>query len=87
VTIGSDCFIGHGVSFINDAFRSGEVSFDSDRWEATSVGDGAIIGSNATLLPVQIGPGVVVGAGAVVTEDLLEPGVYGGNPARLLRGK
>ncbi len=86
VTIGSDCFIGHGVSFINDAFRSGEVSFDSGEWEATIVGDGAIIGSNATLLPVKIGPSVVVGAGAVVTTDLLEPGIYAGNPARPLPG-
>ena len=65
----------------------GEVSFDPGQWEATTVGDGAIIGSNATLLPVKVGPSVVVGAGAVVTEDLLEPGIYAGNPARLLRGK
>ena len=85
VTIGEDCFIGHGVTFINDAFRSGKISFEPSDWEETKVGDGAIIGSNATVLPVQIAEGVVVGAGSVVTKNLLSPGIYAGNPARFLR--
>ena len=85
VTIGEDCFIGHGVTFINDACRLGKVSFDAEDWESTSVGNDAIIGSNATILPVTIASGVIVGAGTVVTKDLLEPGVYVGSPARLLR--
>ena len=87
VSIGEECFIGHGVTFINDSFRSGEISYDSNEWEHTSIGDGAIIGSNATILPVTIAPGVIVGAGAVVTKDLLEPGFYIGSPARFLRKK
>ncbi|MBL63847.1 MAG: UDP-3-O-(3-hydroxymyristoyl)glucosamine N-acyltransferase, partial [Opitutae bacterium] len=66
VIIGEDCFIGHGVTFINDTFRSGKISFDPTDWKETKVGDGAIIGSNATVMPVQIAAGVVVGAGSVV---------------------
>src|SRR5262245_66095388 len=29
VTIGEECFIGHGVMFINDAMRSGRPTFDA----------------------------------------------------------
>jgi acetyltransferase-like isoleucine patch superfamily enzyme len=43
------------------------------------------IGTNATILPVQICDDVVVGAGAVVTKNITQPGIYAGNPARLLR--
>jgi acetyltransferase-like isoleucine patch superfamily enzyme len=49
------------------------------------VGDRVSLGSNVTLLPVNICSDVVVGAGAVVTRDITQPGVYAGNPARLLR--
>tara|TARA_Y100000588_G_scaffold152200_1_gene166308 strand:- start:1951 stop:2412 length:462 start_codon:yes stop_codon:yes gene_type:complete len=87
VIIGKDCFIGHGVTFINDTFQSGKISFDPNDWLETMVGDGVIIGSNATILPVQIASGVVVGAGSVVTNNLLETGIYAGNPARFLRKK
>lgn len=85
VTIGTDCFIGHGVMFTNDTFRSGGPAGDPDRWESTRLGDRVSIGSNATILPVSIASDVVVGAGSVVTKDLDEPGIYAGNPARLLR--
>ena len=86
VTIGEDCFIGHGVMFVNDTFGGGgPARGDRSLWRATTVGNHVSIGSNATILPVRIADGVVVGAGAVVTRDLLERGVYAGNPARLLR--
>ena len=85
VTLEENCFIGHGVTFINDTFRSGKVSYDSSNWEKTNVGAGVIIGSNATILPVKIATGAIVAAGAVVTKDLIEPGIYAGSPARLLR--
>lgn len=86
VTIGDDCFIGHGVMFINDLFRTGgPAGGDQAQWRATQVGDKVSIGSNATILPVNIAAGTVIGAGSVVTRDILEPGVYAGNPARLLR--
>lgn len=86
VTIGDDCFIGHGVMFINDLFENnGPARGDRTKWRATSVGNGVSIGSNATILPVSIAPGTVIGAGAVVTRDIVKPGIYAGNPARLLR--
>jgi len=85
VDIKENCFIGHGVTFINDTFRSGKVSYDSSNWEKTHVGAGAIIGSNATILPVEIAAGTIVAAGAVVTKDLIQAGIYAGSPARLLR--
>jgi acetyltransferase-like isoleucine patch superfamily enzyme len=85
VTIGDDCFIGHGVMFINDAFRTGgPARGDRSAWGKTSIGNRVAIGSNATILPVRICDDVVVGAGAVVTRDLTEPGTYAGNPARRL---
>jgi acetyltransferase-like isoleucine patch superfamily enzyme len=86
VTIGSRCFIAHGVMFINDLFaEGGPAGGDRNKWKRTSVGNGVSIGSNATILPVTIADGVVVGAGAVVTRDLTVRGIYAGNPARLIR--
>lgn len=86
VTIGSDCFIGHGAKFINDAFRTGGPARGrQDLWQSTAVGNRVSIGTNATLLPVRICDDVVIGAGSVVTRDIKRPGVYAGNPARLLR--
>jgi len=86
VTIGSDCFIGHGVMFVNDRFASGgPARGDKTKWEATTIGDRVSIGSNATIMPVAICDDVVIGAGAVVTKAIDRPGTYAGNPARLLR--
>ena len=86
VTIGADCFIGHGVMFTNDVFAcGGPARGDRALWRTTTVGNRVSIGSNATLLPVCICDDVVIGAGAVVTRDIVAPGIYAGNPARLLR--
>ena len=86
VAIGNDCFIGHGVMFINDLFSTGgPARGDKSRWKATRIGNRVSIGSNATILPVQICDGTVIGAGSVVTKDILEPGIYAGNPAIKLR--
>jgi len=82
VTIGDDCFIGHGVMFINDTFSDGKsAGGDVSKWKKTNIGNRVSIGSNATILPVSICDDVVIGAGAVVTKDITEPGVYVGNPA------
>lgn len=87
VTIGEDCFVGHGVKFVNDPFRvGGPARGRRELWASTTIGDRVSIGSNATLLPVRVCSDVVVGAGAVVTRDITEPGIYAGNPARRLRG-
>jgi acetyltransferase-like isoleucine patch superfamily enzyme len=86
VTIGADCFIAHGVMFINDTFADGgPARGDTTQWKSTRIGDHVSIGSNATILPVTICDHVVIGAGSVVTKDIVEPGIYGGNPARLMR--
>lgn len=86
VTIGDDCFIGHGVMFVNDRFSSGgPARGDQTKWESTMIGNRVSIGSNATIMPVEICDDVVVGAGAVVTKSIARPGIYAGNPARFLR--
>jgi acetyltransferase-like isoleucine patch superfamily enzyme len=86
VTIGSHCFIGHGVMFINDLFSDGgPAGGDKSKWKSTQIGNHVSIGSNATILPVSICDHVVIGAGAVVTKNITEPGIYAGNPARLIK--
>lgn len=85
VTIGDDCFISHGAMFINDLFVTGGPAGKPELWRSTTIGNRVSIGTNATILPVNICEGAVIGAGAVVTKDITEPGFYVGNPARLLR--
>ena len=86
VTIGDDCFIGHGVMFINDTFsEGGAASGDKGKWRSILIGNHVSIGSNATILPVQICDGAVIGAGAVVTKNITQPGIYAGNPAKKIR--
>ena len=88
VTVGEDCFVGHGVMFINDSFASGgPARGDTSLWGHTTIGDRVSIGSNATIMPVSICDDVVIGAGAVVTHDITKPGIYTGNPARFLRSR
>lgn len=86
VSIGEDCFIGHGVVFINDKLQEGPARGDKSKWGSTRVGNRVSIGSNSTLLPVKVCDDVVIGAGSVVTKDISVPGTYVGNPARLLKG-
>ncbi len=85
VSIGDDCFIAHGVMFINDLFSEGVPSGNPELWAKTKIGNKVSIGSNATILPISICDNVVIGAGAVVTKNITEPGVYAGNPAKKLR--
>ena len=86
VSIGEDCFIGHGVMFINDTFSDGgPAGGDASKWKSTRIGNRVSIGSNATMLPVTVCDDVVIGAGAVVTKDITEPGTYVGNPAKRLK--
>ncbi len=50
------------------------------------IGEGAWIGSNATILPgVAVGDGAVVAAASVVTKDVPAGTVVVGSPARVLR--
>ncbi|MBX9780712.1 MAG: N-acetyltransferase [Chitinophagaceae bacterium] len=85
VTIGKECFIGHGVVFVNDDFKIGKPAGNASLWKKITIGNNVSIGSNATVLPVNICDNAVIGAGAVVTKDILIAGTYAGNPAVLIR--
>ena len=85
VAIGDDCFVSHGAMFINDPFTTGGPAGKRELWRATRLGNHISVGTNATLMPVNVCDHVVIGAGAVVTKDITKPGIYAGNPARLLR--
>jgi acetyltransferase-like isoleucine patch superfamily enzyme len=86
VDIGKDCFVAHGVTFINDLFENdGPAKGDRSLWKQTKIGDNVSIGSNTTILPVEVCSNVVIGAGSVVTKDIKEPGIYAGNPIHLIK--
>lgn len=87
VDIGDNCFIGHGVMFINDTFsKLGRPAYvELDEWKSTTIGNNVTIGNNATILPVRICDYTIIGAGAIVTKDISQAGIYAGNPARLIR--
>ena len=92
VTIESEVFVGHNVTFINDhqpraTARDGQPQTEAD-WpcQRTLVKRGASIGSGATLLGgITIGENALVGAGSVVTKDVPENAIVAGNPARVLK--
>jgi acetyltransferase-like isoleucine patch superfamily enzyme len=85
VIIGNNCFIGHGVMFVNDLMQNGPAGGDKTKWGKTIIGDNVSIGSNATILPVTICNDTVIGAGSVVTKNIDEPGIYAGNPAKKIK--
>jgi acetyltransferase-like isoleucine patch superfamily enzyme len=92
VDIEDNVFIGHSVTFINDAYpRSttpeGELQTEADwKVENTVVRKGASIGSGATILSnLTVGQNAIVGAGSVVTKDVPDNAIVAGNPAKFLR--
>jgi len=92
VVIEDNVFIGHGVTFINDAYprattEAGTLQTEQDwKVEPTVIKKGASIGSGATILcNVVVGEHAIVGAGSVVTKDVPAHAIVAGNPARTLR--
>ncbi len=92
VTIEDNVFVGHGVTFINDAYPraatpQGELQTEKDwKVEPTLVKRGASIGSGVTVLSnLIIGENALVGAGSVVTHDVPDNAIVAGNPAKLRR--
>jgi UDP-2-acetamido-3-amino-2,3-dideoxy-glucuronate N-acetyltransferase len=81
--VSDDVFIGPNATFTNDRFvRSKQYP---DRFETTTIKQGATVGANATILPgVTIGRYASIGAGAVVTSDVPDNALVIGNPARIV---
>jgi acetyltransferase-like isoleucine patch superfamily enzyme len=92
VTIEDEVFIGHGVTFINDKYPRatnvrGGLQTETD-WVCvpTRIGEGASIGSGATLMcGITVGENAIIGAGSVVLKDVPENTIVAGNPAKILR--
>tara|TARA_B100001057_G_scaffold461521_1_gene513594 strand:- start:322 stop:783 length:462 start_codon:yes stop_codon:yes gene_type:complete len=85
VFIGQNCFIGHGVCFINDKFHRNNLEKNKSKFLKTEVGSKVLIGSNATILPVKIKNNVTIGAGSVITKNCFANKIYLGNPAKEIK--
>ena len=85
VSIGENCFVGHGVCFVNDKFKGSKLQRNKKKFLKTKVGSGVLIGSNSTILPITIHSKAVIGAGSVVTKNCLKKKIYLGNPAKEMK--
>lgn len=92
VRVGNGVFIGHNVTFINDKYpqamtAQGELQGEDD-WQVveTRIGDGASIGSGATIMcGITIGRKAMIGAGSLVLCDVPANELWAGNPAAFIR--
>ncbi len=82
LTVEDDDFLGPKATFTNDVYPRA-----TDDWELTptTIGRGASVGANATVVAGRhLGPYCVVGAGSVVTRPVEAFELVAGNPARRL---
>ena len=89
VSIGDDCVITSGVSFLTSdgAIRIFKKSgdFKETVYGPIIIRDNCFIGLNSIiLLNVVVGPNSIIGAGSVVTKDIPPNTVYAGNPAKFI---
>ena len=83
--IGDDCFVGPGVSAVNDNFM-GRTEERKKHYKGITIRTGGRVGANATLLPGRIiETDGVAAAGAVVTHDVQARKIVAGVPATFLR--
>ena len=91
IRIAENAFFGHGVSVITGRHiiqYTGERRGSDFPREGSDIiiGEGAWIGSNATILgPCKIGRNAVVGAMSLVRSDVPENSVVAGVPTRIIR--
>jgi acetyltransferase-like isoleucine patch superfamily enzyme len=89
ICIGANVLIGPNIVMISEQHVFSDpgrtVSDQGVTYARITIGDGAWVGANATLLAgVTVGPGAVVGAGSVVTKDVPQHGIVAGVPAKLI---
>jgi bifunctional UDP-N-acetylglucosamine pyrophosphorylase/glucosamine-1-phosphate N-acetyltransferase len=76
-TIGPNVNVGAGTVICN---------YDGFRKYRTTIGEGAFVGSNSSLVsPVTIGKGAYVGSGSVITEDVPADGLAIGRGRQVLK--
>ena len=89
IVFGDNVVVGHGVTFITAVHNIGGPARRAARQiggHAISVGDGAWIGANATILPgVTVGKGAVVAAGSVVNRNVPPNVIVAGVPSKVIK--
>ena len=81
VRLADQVFVGPNATFTNDLVPRSKQYPDS--FAKTSVGEGASIGANATIVAgVAIGAYAMIGAGSVVTKNIPPYALWYGNPAK-----
>lgn len=89
ITIGKNCHITKGVSFITH--DGGTLLFrdkipDLEVTKPIVLGDNVYVGINTLILPgVTVGSNCIIGAGSIVTRDVPDNSVVAGVPARVVK--